>query len=76
MANKKIKTVWEELWDKYKREWTEAWKAYKTIIGPFVKGTASYIWLLISNILEVVKTGLLETGRILLKKLIEIIKKA
>ena len=73
---KKIKTVWEELWDKYRKEWTEAWNSYKTVIGPFIKGTASYIWLLISNILEVVKTGLLGTGRILIEKLMKIIKKA
>ena len=70
VKEQKIKTVWTELWAKYKKEWTEAWNKYKTLVGPFIKGTASYIWLLISNLLEIVKTGLFETGRILVEYII------
>lgn len=75
IKEQKIKSVWSELWAKYRKEWSEAWAKYKTLIGPFIKGTASYIWLLISNLLEIIKTGLLETGKILVDMIIAWVKK-
>ena len=64
MAKKeKVQSIWSDLWAKYKIEWTKAWQEYKTLVGPFIVGTAKYIWLLIEELLDVVKTGLLETGK-------------
>lgn len=70
-----IKGIWAELWADYKRAWVEAWNKYKTLIGPFIEGTANYIWLLVAGLLELVTRGLYESGKILVQKLIDWIKK-
>jgi len=67
---KKAQSIWNTLWEEYKIEWKKAWSQYKTLIGPFVKGTAQYIWLLIEEFLAVVRTGLEESGKWLVAKII------
>jgi hypothetical protein len=67
---KKAQSIWNTLWEEYKIEWKKAWAQYKTLIGPFIKGTASYLWLLISGLLDVVSAGLYETGKWLVAKII------
>ena len=67
---KKAQSIWNTLWEEYKIEWKKAWSQYKTLIGPFIKGTASYLWLLISGLLDVVSTGLYETGKWFVAKII------
>ena len=71
MAKKeKAQGIWNSLWEEYKIEWKKAWSEYKTLIGPFIKGTASYIWLLIAGLLKLVTTGLYESGKLLVAKII------
>lgn len=66
-----MKDIWTALWLDYKAAWRTAWLHYKTIVGPFIKGTASYLWLLIAGLLELVTKGLYQSGQLLLKKIIE-----
>ena len=68
--------IWESLWEQYKAEWKKLWDEYKTIIIPFVEGTAKYLWQLTFGLFEVVIKGLYFTVEYYIKKLIEIIKKA
>lgn len=70
-----MKEIWKGLWEDYKAAWTLAWIQYKTLIGPFIKGTASYLWLLIAGLLELVTAGLYQSGKLLVKKIIEWIEK-
>lgn len=66
-----MKAIWTKLWLEYKQAWKEAWEKYKTVIGPFIKGTASYIWLLIAGLLELATVGLYESGKLLVKKILD-----
>lgn len=78
MAKKKeasIKDIWAILWAQYKDEWTALWVQYKSLIIPFVEGTAKYIWQLVYGLIKLATTGLFETGALLLKRLIDWIKK-
>lgn len=79
MAKKKeIKkqSIWGKLWAEYKAEWKALWNEYKSIIIPFIEGTAKYLWQLVYGLIALVIKGLFESGKYLLNKLIEIIKKA
>ena len=78
MAKKKEKAqgIWNNLWEQYKMEWKALWIQYKSIIIPFIEGTAKYIWQLVYGLIELVIKGLYLTGEYWVKKLIEIIKKA
>lgn len=71
-----MKEVWAGVWAEYCNEWRELWNDYKTIIGPFIKGTAAYIWQLIAGILAVVSKGLYGCGKVIVEAILEIIKKA
>ena len=78
MAKKKvitIKDIWAVLWVEYKAEWVALWAEYKSLIIPFLEGTAKYIWQLVYGLIKLATKGLYETGALLLKKLIEWIKK-
>lgn len=78
MAKKKvatIKDIWVVLWAEYKAEWVALWCEYKTLIIPFVEGTAKYVWQLVYGLIKLATKGLYETGVVLVKKLIEWIKK-
>lgn len=66
-----MKQIWADLWAGYKVAWCLAWAEYKTVIGPFIKGTASYIWLLVAGLLELLTRGLYESGKILVKKILD-----
>lgn len=71
-----MKEVWVNIWVEYKAEWKALWIEYKTLVGPFIKGTASYIWQLIAGILAVVSKGLYGCGKVIVEAILEIIKKA
>ena len=78
MAKKKIitiKDIWATLWAQYKAEWVALWAEYKSLIIPFVEGTAKYIWQLVYGLIKLATKGLYESGVLLVKKLIEWIKK-
>ena len=68
--------IWNNLWKQYKMEWKKLWNEYKSLIIPFIEGTAKYIWQLVYGLIELVAKGLFLTGEYYIKKLIEIIKKA
>lgn len=83
MTKQVEKTIWEQMkeawanaWADYKAEWKALWLEYKTLIGPFIKGTASYIWQLIAGIIKVLTVGLYNCGKILVEHILKIIKKA
>jgi len=76
MTKKKAQNIWNSLWEEYKKEWKALWCEYKSLIIPFVEGTAKYIWQLVYGLIKLVITGLYESGKALLNKLIDIIKKA
>ena len=78
MAKKKVKTqgIWNNLWEQYKKEWKELWNEYKTLVIPFIEGSAKYIWQLVYGLIVLVIKGLYQAGEYGVRKLIEIIKKA
>lgn len=78
MAKKQVKAqgVWKSLWEQYKKEWKELWDKYKTVIIPFIEGTFAYAWQLVYGLIELVAKGIYESGKLLLKKIIDIILKA
>lgn len=78
MAKKEVKAqgIWDSLWEQYKMEWKKLWGEYKSLIIPFIEGTAKYIWQFVYGLIALVVKGLYETGKYWLNKLIEIIKKA
>ena len=84
MSKKKIeKTLKEQLLEviheafgEYKGKWKDAWNTYKTIIGPFIKGTATYLWTLVYGSLSMVGKIIYGCGEVLIKALFKIIEKA
>ena len=84
MAKKaKQKTLWqqiEEVWGNqvkiFLSGWKPLWDSYKTVIGPFVKGTFSYVWKIVSGVLTGITNGLYETGKVVLAWLLALIHKA
>lgn len=71
-----IKDIWKALWEAYKQKWKELWDKYKTVIIPFVEGTFAYAWQLVYGLIELLGKGIYYTGKAILEKIIEIIKKA
>lgn len=71
-----MKDAWKSVWADYCTEWTKLWNEFKTIIGPFIKGTAAYIWQLIAGLIAVVSKGLYACGKIVVDYILEIIKRA
>lgn len=82
MAKKKVKTLKEQLLEVihecnevYKNRWKEAWEIYKTVIGPFIKGTATYLWTLIYGSLDYLAKVIYRCGKILYFALVKRINK-
>lgn len=75
MTKKKAQGIWNSLWEQYKMEWKKLWTEYKSLIIPFIEGTAKYVWQLVYGLIKLVTVGLYESGVLLLKKLIDWIKK-
>lgn len=76
MKKEKKQGIWSSLWEQYKMEWKRLWDEYKSLIIPFIEGTAKYIWQLIYGLIALLVKGLCQTGVYYVKKLIEIIKRA
>lgn len=76
MVKQKAQGIWNNLWEEYKAEWKTLWVQYKTLIIPFVDGTAKYVWQLVYGLIALAVKGLYQTGAYWLQKLIELIKKA
>ena len=76
MKKEKAQGIWSSLWEQYKMEWKKLWDEYKSLIIPFVEGTAKYIWQLVYGLIALVVKGLYQTSMYYAKKLIEIIKRA
>lgn len=82
MAKKKVKSIKEQLLEviheanvEYTTKWKEAWVKYKTIIGPFVMGTATYIWTLVYGSLYYVGKVIYGCGKVLCEAIMKIIEK-
>lgn len=71
-----IKDVWSIKWAEYCEQWKVLWNDYKSIIIPFIKGTALYIYQIINGLFTVVLSGIYESGKIIVKKIIDLIVKA
>ena len=76
MKKEKAQGIWNNLWEQYKMEWKKLWEEYKSLIIPFIEGSAKYIWQLVYGLIALVIKGLYQSGKYCIKKLIEIIKKA
>lgn len=70
-----MKEIWRELWNEYTAEWSRLWKQYKTIVGPFVKGTANYLWHLIEGFLILLTKGIYRSGKYLVEAFMQWFKK-
>ena len=83
MAKKKEQSLKEKLLEvihaenaEYVGKWKAAWTEYKTLIGPFVKGTATYLWNLTYGSLEYVGKVVYGCGKVLVDALLKLIEKA
>lgn len=76
VKEEKAQSIWSSLWEQYKADWKKLWGEYKSLIIPFIEGTAKYIWQLIYGLIALVVKGLYQTSVYYIKKLIEIIKRA
>jgi len=83
MTKKKVKSLKEQLKEvfhnaniEYCEKWKAAWYTYKTVIGPFIMGTATYIWTLVYGSLYYLGKVIYLCGKILRDALIKVIKKA
>ena len=84
MAQKKVEpTIKEQLAEVfheanviYCERWKEAWDKYKTVIGPFIKGTATYLWVLVDGSLDYVGKVIYGCGKVLYNALLKLIEKA
>ena len=84
MAKKKAeKTIKEKLLEVlhacnevFVSHWEEAWVKYKTIIGPFVKGTLTYLWTLVYGSVEYVGSLIYGFGKVLYEAFEEWLKRA
>ena len=72
----KLLAVIHEANAEYVEKWESAWAKYKTIIGPFVMGTATYLWTLIYGSLYYVGKVIYGCGKVLLDALLKLIEKA
>lgn len=71
-----IHDIWAVLWAEYKAEWVALWYEYKSLIIPFIEGSAKYIWQLFYGLIALVVKGLYLTLKYYIEKLINLIKKA
>lgn len=71
-----MKEAWKENWAGYCDEWKRLWGEYKSIIIPFIKGTASYAWQLFAGILAYISVSVYDCGKILVEYILKLIKKA
>lgn len=71
-----IKQVWAEQLARAKESWKQCWYDVKdTIIGA-VKAIAHFIWAVLETVVFLpIKTGLYETGAIIVKHIIDLIKR-
>ena len=58
----KAPNIWKTLWEEYKLEWKALWEQYKSIVIPFIEGTAKYVCQCCMILSSQLKTGLIQTG--------------
>ena len=83
MAKKKVSKTLKELIKEifhnanveYCEKWKAAWETYKTVIGPFIMGTATYVWTLVYGSLYYVGKVIYQCGKVLRDALLKLIKK-
>lgn len=73
---KEIKKVWKKQWKLAKQSWKNAWDCAKESICNAVYSIANFIWAVIQTVVFLpIKTGIYETGKIIIKYLIALIMK-
>lgn len=73
---KEIKAVWAKQWKSAKDAWKCAWDGAKDSICSAVYSVANFIWAVIQTVIFLpIKTGIYETGKIIIKYLIALILK-
>lgn len=83
MAKKKEQSLREQLLEvvhtanaEYCAKWKVAWDTFKTVIGPFIKGIATYAWTLVYGSLYYLGYVAYNCGKVLLNALLKLIEKA
>ena len=74
-VKEQLKEVWREDNIMFVDRWELAWDKYKTVIGPFIKGTATYIWNIIYGSLYYLGYGLYYSGKVIVNYLLELVEK-
>lgn len=59
----------------FRGRWKAAWEIYKTVIGPFIKGTATYLWALVYGTLYYVGSLLYHWGKVILEAILAFVKR-
>lgn len=73
---KEIKAVWAKQWNSAKDAWKCAWDGCKDSLCNALYAVANFIWAVIQTVVFLpFKTGLYETGAIIVKHLVALIKK-
>lgn len=71
-----IKQAWLKQWASAKDAWECAWDGAKDSICNAVYAIANFIWAIIQTVIFLpIKTGIYETGKIIVKHLIDLIMK-
>lgn len=71
-----IKAVWKKQWKSAKDAWKCAWDGCKDTICNAIYAIANFIWAVIQTVIFLpFKTALYDTGKILIKYLIELVKR-
>lgn len=78
-VSKSIKEMFAEVFHKaneeYLAKWKNAWLTYKTVIGPFVMGTATYVWTLVYGSLYYVGQVIYGCGKVIRDAILMLIAK-
>ena len=74
-VKEQLKEVWHEDNLIFVDRWELAWDKYKTVIGPFIKGTATYIWNIIYGSLYYLGYGLYNSGKVIVNYLLKLVEK-
>lgn len=71
-----IKVVWVNQWASAKESWKQCWYDVKDTIISAVYAVANFIWAVLETVVFLpIKTGLYETGAIIVKHIVEKIKR-
>lgn len=70
-----MKEIWNICFNKYKKDWKNLWNQYKSIILPFIVGSAKYLWQLVYGFLFLIGSFIYESGKYAVNNFIIWLKK-